>query len=849
MTIYDYNEGQIAAIIICGSLLFGLFVCMGMCGVLYGMKHVHRERKNKVRRSSSNGHHSSGVLIKEQSQSVLRGEHPIAFVLPTVSLSQTETESEFSEMDSMVYSSSTSVMSQIAYHQICQDQLQPQHQSLSMEEQSDIERGSSARLSLSPSVHRNMLKASTPKGFLSSTPRGLSSYSPARSTHPYRRPPRALRRISSTASSASNYQRLLDQEEIAEMMRREGKRDYNVDGYESEYGYPLTSLPDSRHLIPTKGATIWSQGHPYSRIQSSDASKGSPTHLKRQKYRRKLGYLPMTTITSLDIPTEDELLGASNHERTDTSRDIIYNATEVPQESQYEKPYSYSKSRKPQSSNTATTHKTPTVKAQPPKPNQPNSKTSAKGFKTSSPVLRKQTYSKQPYLASSKSQEEKLSDTFYEDSEETALLGKIIFNLELDQQEEHAEVDDQDSKVYFKLKISNMKFVANRHSYLPDGRISLRITVLPELEVRRDTLTAPMEGLQATFLDRIGLNDLKLTDEVLKFTVINRGGRKSIQSYKSKFSSKPSRHHGFAIFVLSQLPIQENASLLQIRDISRSSISLRSEQKQELNRSSKKENSSEQQGEENSNEIDTTISRDKEGGRMDTSIKSGKDSPSKTDTDLLSDDSAKPLHLLQRKFEINVFSSISNELAKAYSNTLVLGLHYEPETEKLSLKIVRASIASSSLHKNQASYYGKVTLFEGHKVVKAKKTSPVSAFSVEHENGDMISKFNTEPSTNTSNKGKEDQDNMGKLNQDPEFEETFCILFPPQYLDHVSCIVSLCGKTKTGAKINFGRAYIGSHEHPSQSGFKHWEEMAANPNTFIIRTHFLDNHPDFSANK
>ena len=53
----------------------------------------------------------------------------------------------------------------------------------------------------------------------------------------------------------------------------------------------------------------------------------------------------------------------------------------------------------------------------------------------------------------------------------------------------------------------------------------------------------------------------------------------------------------------------------------------------------------------------------------------------------------------------------------------------------------------------------------------------------------------------------------------------------------------------SGAKINLGRAYIGSHEHPSQSGFKHWEEMAANPNTFIIRTHFLDNHPDFSANK
>ena len=48
----------------------------------------------------------------------------------------------------------------------------------------------------------------------------------------------------------------------------------------------------------------------------------------------------------------------------------------------------------------------------------------------------------------------------------------------------------------------------------------------------------------------------------------------------------------------------------------------------------------------------------------------------------------------------------------------------------------------------------------------------------------------------------------------------------------------------SGAKINFGRAYIGSHEDPRQSGFKHWEEMAANPNTFILRTHFLDNHSD-----
>ena len=61
-------------------------------------------------------------------------------------------------------------------------------------------------------------------------------------------------------------------------------------------------------------------------------------------------------------------------------------------------------------------------------------------------MLRKQTYSKQPNLASSTSQEEKLSDTFYEDNEETALLGKIIFNLELDQQEEQGNMGGFDDK-------------------------------------------------------------------------------------------------------------------------------------------------------------------------------------------------------------------------------------------------------------------------------------------------------------------------------------------------------------------------------------------------------------------
>ena len=50
----------------------------------------------------------------------------------------------------------------------------------------------------------------------------------------------------------------------------------------------------------------------FDRIQSSETSDLSPTHQRKQKFRRKLGYLPMTTITSLDMPTEDELPGTNN---------------------------------------------------------------------------------------------------------------------------------------------------------------------------------------------------------------------------------------------------------------------------------------------------------------------------------------------------------------------------------------------------------------------------------------------------------------------------------------------------------------------------------------------------------
>ena len=77
-----------------------------------------------------------------------------------------------------------------------------------------------------------------------------------------------------------------------------------------------------------------------------------------------------------------------------------------------------------------------------------------------------------------------------------------------------------------------------------------------------------------------------------------------------------------------------------------------------------------------------------------------------------------------------------------------------------------------------ASYYGKVTLFEGHKVVKAKKTSPVSAFM----NKDSIEKnlkSGTEPisniSSNNRNVDKDDPEVFRSINHNPEFEVIFLL--------------------------------------------------------------------------
>ena len=116
-----------------------------------------------------------------------------------------------------------------------------------------------------------------------------------------------------------------------------------------------------------------------------------------------------------------------------------------------------------------------------------------------------------------------------------------------------------------------------------------------------------------------------------------------------------------------------------------------------------------------------------------------------------------------------------DEICHLTSIRLELSLRYDTEHGRLSLGIMLLRIFSlhtynndmgivvmnTRLDKNNVSFvdiYVKVTLFEGSRVIKAKKTRPLSCAEVLH------------------------------------FNEKFSIRLPSSYLDSVSCVVSLCSR-------------------------------------------------------
>ena len=107
---------------------------------------------------------------------------------------------------------------------------------------------------------------------------------------------------------------------------------------------------------------------------------------------------------------------------------------------------------------------------------------------------------------------------------------------------------------------------------------------------------------------------------------------------------------------------------------------------------------------------------------------------------------------------LNIQEKVSEELSNYLADRLELSLRYDSEHGRLSLGIQSLRIFSLQTLNNDLDIYVKVTLYEGSRLIKAKKTRLLSCSEV------------------------------------LDFNEKFSIRLPSNYLEAVSCVVSLCSR-------------------------------------------------------
>lgn len=161
------------------------------------------------------------------------------------------------------------------------------------------------------------------------------------------------------------------------------------------------------------------------------------------------------------------------------------------------------------------------------------------------------------------------------------------------------------------------------------------------------------------------------------------------------------------------------------------------------------------------------------------------------------------LELSVREVWLSVKESVEEELTNLLADRLELSLRYDPEPGRLTLGILVSRIYSLAIQDKESDIYVKVTLFEGTRVIKAKKTRLLAC-------NDIL-----------------------------EFHEKFSILLPGTYLDSVSCVVSLCSRSRFGGKSVMGRTCVGPFAFASGQGLDHWLEMSRTQGEDIVKWHTM----------
>jgi len=157
--------------------------------------------------------------------------------------------------------------------------------------------------------------------------------------------------------------------------------------------------------------------------------------------------------------------------------------------------------------------------------------------------------------------------------------------------------------------------------------------------------------------------------------------------------------------------------------------------------------------------------------------------------------------LVVREAWLSVRETVKDELTVLLADKLQLSLRYDPDPGRLTLGIMEGRICSLPQEGRDLDMYVKVTLMEGRHIIKAKKTRLLAC-------QDFLS-----------------------------FQEKFSILLPGPYLESVSCLVSLCSRSKFGTKAVLGRTCVGPWAYASGVGLEQWLAMSNRASQDIVQWH------------
>jgi len=145
------------------------------------------------------------------------------------------------------------------------------------------------------------------------------------------------------------------------------------------------------------------------------------------------------------------------------------------------------------------------------------------------------------------------------------------------------------------------------------------------------------------------------------------------------------------------------------------------------------------------------------------------------------------------------------EMQRESCGQVLISLCRDPDKKTLSVGILKAKDVNIQQASSECStlVYGKLSLVQGGKVLKTKRTKST------------------------------------KKQQNPSFNETFRFHVKTAWLDKIAVTVSICAKNVLGSSKPLGRVTLGPVMYTCGAGLEHWNDMIAAPKSGVAQWHHI----------